>query len=280
MKQFLPVFFLMAVSHLAVGQSPYASLQVHKQIQYQDRVATAAGGVWSGTEGYFTFALVQGSTVLWNNWEGTASPSDPGTVSLWAGQVLTLPVNQGVFSIRLGEGSDTNEQIPPTVFFDTTSNSVRNGVKLAVWFSPDGGSFTRLSPDVEFTSVPFAMVAGIAEAVKERAVTSAMVAEGTLLAGDLSAPLQADSLIPSGSVMPFAGTVVPAGWVFCDGSSKLRTDPVFSRLFEIVGITYGADDGNHFNLPDMRIEVGTGLSPRSPLRTGRADLPHLMWLAT
>ena len=26
--------------------------------------------------------------------------------------------------------------------------------------------------------------------------------------------------------------------------------------------------------PYLKIEVGTGLSPRSPLRTGRADLPH------
>ncbi|MCX6874881.1 MAG: hypothetical protein NTW21_13895, partial [Verrucomicrobia bacterium] len=121
---------LLAAASLS-AQSSYSSLQVPQQIQYQGRVATATGGAWSGTEGYFTFALVQGATVLWNNWAGTASPADPGTVSPGTGQVLTLPVSSGVFSIRLGEGSDTNEQIPATVFFDTSANAVRTGVKLA-----------------------------------------------------------------------------------------------------------------------------------------------------
>ncbi|MCX6878616.1 MAG: hypothetical protein NTW21_33095, partial [Verrucomicrobia bacterium] len=146
---------LLAAASLS-AQSSYSSLQVPQQIQYQGRVATATGGAWSGTEGYFTFALVQGATVLWNNWAGTASPADPGTVSPGTGQVLTLPVSAGVFSIRLGEGTDTNEQIPATVFFDATANAVRTGVKLAVWFSPSGSPpFTRLSPDVEFTAVPY-----------------------------------------------------------------------------------------------------------------------------
>lgn len=273
---------LAASAGFVLAQSQYTSLQVPKQIQYQGRVATSTGGAWSETEGYFTFALVQGATVLWNNWEGTASPSDPGAVSLGAGQVLTLPVNQGVFSIRLGEGSDTNEQIPATVFFDTVSNSVRTGVKLAVWFSPSGSGFTRLSPDVDFTSVPFAIIAGIAESVKERAVTTAMLADGaaaenigtggvliqrtqlapgligtsevqdgSLIAADMSASLQADSLIPTGSVMPFAGIDAPAGWWFCDGSSQLRNDPTFARLFGVIGARHGGD-ANHFNLPDYR----------------------------
>ena len=200
----------------AFGQ--YASLQVPKQIQYQGRVATATGGAWAGTEGYFVFALVQGATVLWNNWQGTASPADPGTVSLGSGQVLTLPVNSGVFSIRLGDGSSTNQQIPATVFFDSTGNAVRTGVKLAVWFSPDDITFTRLSPDVEFTSVPFAMVAGIAESVQARAVTSAMLADGAIVQSTLSPSLQF-GFLPVGSVTMWWGaqTGIPAGWEICDG---------------------------------------------------------------
>ena len=212
----------------AFGQ--YASLQVPKQIQYQGRVATATGGAWAGTEGYFVFALVQGATVLWNNWQGTASPADPGTVSLGSGQVLTLPVNSGVFSIRLGDGSGTNQQIPATVFFDSTGNAVRTGVKLAVWFSPDDITFTRLSPDVEFTAVPFAMVAGIAEAVQARAVstevladsavTTAKIVDGTITQADLSPSLQF-GFLPVGSVTMWWGAKasVPGGWEICDGST-------------------------------------------------------------
>ncbi|MCX6878617.1 MAG: SUMF1/EgtB/PvdO family nonheme iron enzyme [Verrucomicrobia bacterium] len=205
----LTIVSLLALAGAVSAQAPYASLQVPQQIQYQGRVATATGGAWSGTEGYFTFALVQGATVLWNNWAGTASPADPGTVSPGVGQVLTLPISAGVFSIRLGEGSDTNEQIPATVFFDTSANAVRSGVKLAVWFSPSGSPpFTRLSPDVEFTAVPYAMVAGIAETVQDRSVTTLKIKDGAVG----SAQLAPDVTIPPG--MAF----IPAG-VFTMGDS-------------------------------------------------------------
>ncbi|MCX6875508.1 MAG: tail fiber protein [Verrucomicrobia bacterium] len=211
------------------------------------------------------------------------NPSDPGTVSLGAGQVLTLPVSSGVFSIRLGEGSDTNEQIPPTVFFDATSNAVRSSVKLAVWFSADGGAFTRLTPDVEFASVPFAMVAGIAETVKERAVTTAMLTDGSIetskltlggVTGDRIAnetisvenftiALRQASIIPPGTIIPFAGPVgnVPAGWKFCDGSAVSRV--TYAALFAAIGTTWGTGDGSvTFTIPDLRGTFlrGTGTS--------------------
>jgi len=59
MKRFLLSFLLIAPGDFALGQSPYSALQVPKQIQYQGRVATATGGAWASTEGYF----------VWDNWE-------------------------------------------------------------------------------------------------------------------------------------------------------------------------------------------------------------------
>lgn len=52
-------------------------------------------------------------------------------------------------------------------------------------------------------------------------------------------------------------------------------------LFEGFSIRFPGPQGQLATVTDRRymsmdrlIEVGTGLSPRSPLRTGRADLPH------
>ena len=55
---------------------------------------------------------------------------------------------------------------------------------------------------------------------------------------------------PVGSLMPYAGTTPPDGWLICDGSEISRTS--YSRLFAVIGTTYGSGDGNSsFNLPDF-----------------------------
>lgn len=64
-----------------------------------------------------------------------------------------------------------------------------------------------------------------------------------------------------GEVVTWAGNSAPSSkWLECDGASYLRTD--WPDLFNIIGDTYGAADGSHFNVPDMRgravLGVGTG----------------------
>jgi len=68
-----------------------------------------------------------------------------------------------------------------------------------------------------------------------------------------------------GEIICFAGTTSPdPKWLFCDGSSLVRAD--YPDLFAVIGTTYGAIDGTHFNIPDTRSRVavgsgtGTGLS--------------------
>ena len=65
-----------------------------------------------------------------------------------------------------------------------------------------------------------------------------------------------------GQIMLFGGLTYPiAGWLLCDGSSKLRAD--YPALFTEIGTTYGAADGTHFNVPDFRSRV--------PMGEGRLD---------
>lgn len=71
---------------------------------------------------------------------------------------------------------------------------------------------------------------------------------------------------PTGSVVDFAGSAAPAGWLLCDGSSKSRA--TYPGLFAVIGTTYGSNDGSTFNVPDCRGRVtvgvgqGTGLTNR------------------
>lgn len=65
-----------------------------------------------------------------------------------------------------------------------------------------------------------------------------------------------------GAILPFAGSVIPEGFLLCDGRAVSRE--TYGNLFYEIGITYGAGDGSTtFNLPDMvnRVPVcdGSGL---------------------
>jgi microcystin-dependent protein len=65
--------------------------------------------------------------------------------------------------------------------------------------------------------------------------------------------------LPTGAVMPFAGTSAPTGWLLSDGSAVSRT--TYASLFGVIGTTYGTGDGSTtFNLPNMsgRVAVGVG----------------------
>lgn len=62
---------------------------------------------------------------------------------------------------------------------------------------------------------------------------------------DISTTLQA------GIVMAYTGTVIPVGWLNCDGSAVSRT--VYNKLFASISTTWGAGNGSTtFNLPDLR----------------------------
>ena len=76
------------------------------------------------------------------------------------------------------------------------------------------------------------------------------------------------SVTPIGVIRFFAGSIVPNGWLLCDGSNVSRR--AYENLFKVIGTTYGVGNSNNtFNLPDMRgrmpICAGTGssLTPRT-----------------
>jgi len=58
---------------------------------------------------------------------------------------------------------------------------------------------------------------------------------------------------PKGTIIAFAGStsVVPAGWLICDGRAVSRT--TYVDLFGVIGTNFGSGDGTTtFNVPDLR----------------------------
>ena len=85
-----------------------------------------------------------------------------------------------------------------------------------------------------------------------------------------------NNIAPAGSVMIWAGTTVPTGYLLCDGSAVSRT--TYSDLFSAIGTTYGVGDGSStFNLPNFngRYLKGFGANTDAVGTYGDQTLPNI-----
>jgi len=83
------------------------------------------------------------------------------------------------------------------------------------------------------------------------------------------------SLLPSGTVLPFAGSSAPSGWLLCDGAERSQT--TYAALFAVLGTTYNtqfneitggnwaAPAGGNFRVPDYRGSFLRGVGTPSGL---------------
>jgi len=79
----------------------------------------------------------------------------------------------------------------------------------------------------------------------------------------------ADKAAPTGTVITFAGSTCPTGWLAANGSAVSRTGQV--GLYGVIGTTYGTGDGTTtYNLPDLRGEFVRGWDNGRGVDTGRA----------
>ena len=62
---------------------------------------------------------------------------------------------------------------------------------------------------------------------------------------------------PTASVIAYAGSSIPSGWLLCDGTAINRT--TYSTLFAAISTVYGVGDGSTtFELPDLKGRVIAG----------------------
>lgn len=95
-----------------------------------------------------------------------------------------------------------------------------------------------------------------------RGGTVAMTAELQLADGNNAASkVYADNAVkvamPTGATLPYAGQVVPAGFLYCDGTAVSRS--TYAALFAVIGVLYGVGNSSTtFNLPNLtgRFPVG------------------------
>ena len=111
-------------------------------------------------------------------------------------------------------------------------------------------------------------------------VTAAGTENQLLQAGSSGVPAfqTVSALNPAGSIMMYAATSAPTGYLLCDGSNVNRT--TYSVLFAAIGTNYGVGDGSDtFGLPNLegRFPIGYDGSTYNLNGTGGAltDTPTL-----
>jgi len=116
-------------------------------VSYQGQV-TVGSSPFTGI-GYFKFAIVNqaGDSTNWSNDSTSTGGGEPA-------QGVPLPVANGLFMVLLGDTSLTNmtQTLEASVFKDPDRY-------LRIWFSSDGSSYERLSPDQRISAVPYALQA-------------------------------------------------------------------------------------------------------------------------
>lgn len=78
-----------------------------------------------------------------------------------------------------------------------------------------------------------------------------------------------------GTILPWAGSYAPQGWLLCDGTSySVRQSTQFQALYAVIGNVYGGDPTQQtFAVPDLRGRAPLGAGPTpggGALRLGTA----------
>lgn len=79
----------------------------------------------------------------------------------------------------------------------------------------------------------------------------------------------------AGFIYPLAGSVIPEGFLLCDGAEYKRTD--FPELFAAIGTIYGNGDGSTtFNVPNLQTRVPVGAGGEFALGATGGEAEHTL----
>lgn len=149
----------------------------------------------------------------------------------------------GTVSIAGGLAVSASSTMAATTFSSNITMNAQSNVRFA---DADSSNYVALkAPTSVSANVTFLLPASDGSS-------------GDVIQTDGSGNLSFTPSVPAGSVIPYAGSTAPSGWLFCNGQAINRT--TYSALFTTIGTTYGVGDGSlTFNIPDMRGRVPAGL---------------------
>ena len=116
----------------------------------------------------------------------------------------------------------------------------------------------------------------VADSAQTSGIKWGQIEAGSISSGAIAAiAAQVEALItpsgvPTGTIVQFAGTTAPTGWLLCRGQ-VLQTTGQYAALFDVLEYRYGGS-GSSFHLPDLQKRVPVGLDVNNPADTNFSQL--------
>jgi microcystin-dependent protein len=183
--------------------------------------------------------------------------------------------------LNLGSSVKKFNTLYSTKFGDESSPGIFTGTFSGQLFGDVSGTASRLASNTNFSivgdvttnvSVPFNGTQSIVQLntginplfVNNKTAVSAINETDVFLVYQQGATqlnkvtrsvlLRGIGVVPVGSIMPFAGSVVPPGYLLCDGSEQSRS--IYAQLYSVIGFSYRSQSllqgFQTFALPDLR----------------------------
>lgn len=166
---------------------------------------------------------------------------------------------------------------PGAAWFYMITTELINILKKA-GVTPDVKKVDQLAQAIfASASTSKAGIVQLSSAINSASETTAATSKAVKQAYDLAnaANNRDVSGVPTGMLLPFAGTAIPEGYLLCNGSAVSRT--TYSKLFGVIGTLWGSGDGSTtFNLPDFSDRFIEGTTSTSSVgKKLSAGLPNI-----
>ena len=248
---------------LVTNQNVGMRIQVLQGSQFGGAVFVETQTGTTNANGLVTFEIGNGTAVLGTvtaiNWANgpyyIKTETDPagGTNYTIASttQLLSVP-----YALYAGNVTNYSAGTGISVTGGTIANTAPD---QTVAISGTGGtSVTGTYPNFNVNSTNYSAGTGIsvtsgtiANTAPDQTVTITGTGGTTVTGNYPNFTVSTPNVVPTGTIISYAGATVPAGWLLCDGSAVSRT--TYTALFAALNTAWGFGDGSTtFNVPDLR----------------------------
>jgi microcystin-dependent protein len=124
----------------------------------------------------------------------------------------------------------------------------------------DSGSYnlTISGSGITTYTQPYESVRGDGvDLIAAAAVDTAQIKDGAVTPAKLASTIST-TIVPTGTIVQYAGLTAPTGWVLANGATYDGTQATYTPMWNLFGTTYGGTGQASFKVPDLQARVPVG----------------------